>query len=363
MVERLIIDITKQIGNFRLGVRLTIGPEIVVLFGPSGAGKTQTLNMIAGLVSPDRGEIRLDGIHLYRSVEGAKKIDLPTRLRRTAMVFQQNALFSHLTARENVGFGVRRGARREGRVDEMLRRMGVEALADRYPRELSGGQQQRIAIARSVAADSRVLLLDEPFSALDRPTRRQLHHELQLLQKETGLIVLYVTHNLDDALEAGERIAVINQGSIEQIGASGELFTSPRSRTTLEILGVPNLIEGVVCDTHIDWGGVRLRLPDLVAGGRAIAVGQRCCGYIPTEDVGLSRVVPENGQVGDYFTGRVVSVKPVGVTRRVRVELANNQSIEALIRKEEKYSIGDLVEVHLPGDRLILVDGLPAPLS
>lgn len=356
MGERLRVDIEKRIGGFQLAIELQVGTEILVLFGPSGAGKTQTLNAVAGLVTPDRGEIRLDGRVLFKKEATGPHTNIPTRERRTAMVFQQYALFPHLTARQNIAFGLRGRRRDHALADNLLDRMRLGPLADRYPHELSGGQQQRVAIARAVAADSNVLLLDEPFSSLDRPTREQLHLELQSLQEETGLVILYVTHSMEDALVAGRRIAIIDHGRVEQIAPVEEIFTRPRSRSVLEILGVPNLFEGEVRNGYLDWNGVQLTLPGkdlrMVSDhpGREMVVG-----YIPAEDVRISAGVQRATSAANQSAGRVASVQAIGLSRRIRVELTNGQQIEAIVRDGDAFAKGDLVEVTIPGDRLILV--------
>ncbi|HHH40487.1 MAG TPA: ATP-binding cassette domain-containing protein, partial [Chloroflexi bacterium] len=168
---RLVADIEKQLEHFRLALRLEVGTEVLVLFGPSGAGKTTVLNAIAGLVTPDAGEITLDGRPFFRRHRPGPAVNLPARKRRIGYVFQQYALFPHLTALENVAYPLRR--RRDGPQQAMalLKKMGIAHLAHRYPHEMSGGQQQRVAIARALAADPQVLLLDEPFSALDAALR------------------------------------------------------------------------------------------------------------------------------------------------------------------------------------------------
>ena len=214
------VNIEKRLASFNLSVQIEVGAEILVLFGPSGAGKTQTLNAIAGLMTPDAGEITLDGTVFFRSPETAGKqpsINLPARKRRVGYVFQQYALFPHLSALDNVSYALWRQPRARQRAEALLDRMRLAELANRYPHELSGGQQQRVAIARALAMEPRVLLLDEPFSALDSEIRTQLHQDLLRLQAEAELIVVYVTHNLEDAYTVGHRLAVVRNGRIERL--------------------------------------------------------------------------------------------------------------------------------------------------
>jgi molybdate transport system ATP-binding protein len=225
MAPCLKLDIEKRLASFNLSVQLEVGAEILVLFGPSGAGKTQTLNAIAGLVTPDRGEITLDDAVFFRSLaNGASAVNLPARKRRVGYVFQQYALFPHLSAVGNVAYPLWRQADARKRAEGLLERMKLAELADRYPHELSGGQQQRVAIARALAMDPHVLLMDEPFSALDSEIRKQLHQDLRRLQAESGLTVIYVTHNLEDAFTVGHRLALMRDGRVERIGKPGEIY-------------------------------------------------------------------------------------------------------------------------------------------
>ena len=228
---RLKVNIEKRLATFNLSVQIEVGAEILVLFGPSGAGKTQTLNAIAGLMTPDAGEITLDGTVFFRS----SGVNLPARKRHVGYVFQQYALFPHLTALENVSYALWRQPQARERADALLERMRLTELANRYPHELSGGQQQRVAIARALAMEPRVLLMDEPFSALDSEIRKQLHADLLKLQAEAELIVIYVTHNLEDAFTVGHRLAVVRNGRIEQIGAPRDVYPPTTNPLVMEM--------------------------------------------------------------------------------------------------------------------------------
>ncbi len=234
---RLTVDIRKRLSAFELNVRLEAGAEILMLFGPSGAGKTQTLDAIAGLTTPDSGEIVLDDATFFRGTGGKPAINLPARQRRIGYVFQSYALFPHLTALDNVAYSLWRQPQARERALALLERMKLSQLAGRYPHELSGGQQQRVAIARALAMEGHALLMDEPFSALDNPTRKLLHQDLLALQRETRLVVIYVTHSLDDAIAVGDRLAVMREGRIEQIGALEEVIRRPANQAVAEALG------------------------------------------------------------------------------------------------------------------------------
>ncbi|MDQ7028436.1 MAG: ABC transporter ATP-binding protein, partial [Ardenticatenia bacterium] len=218
-MAHLIVDVRKRLRAFLLDVSLAVGEEILVLFGPSGSGKTTLLNAIAGLVEPDEGEIRLGDTLFFRRRVGMSTVHLPARERRVGYVFQHYALFPHMTALENVLYPLWRRPGAHRRALDLLIMMQIDHLADRYPHEISGGQQQRVAIARALAADPAVLLLDEPFSALDLAVRERLQRDVRRIQRELGVPVVCVTHRLEDAFAVGHRLAIIREGRIEQVGA------------------------------------------------------------------------------------------------------------------------------------------------
>ncbi len=276
--DGLHVAFTRQLSGFKLELEFTARREILVLFGPSGAGKTQTLNVIAGLSHPDRGEITLDSAQFFRKVDSQPLVNIPARERRVGYVFQNYALFPHLTALKNVGYSIWKRPDARERSHALLERMQLEGFAERYPHELSGGQQQRIAIARAMAAEPHVLLLDEPFSALDHSIRQQLHEDVCRLQEDAKLIVIYVTHNLDDALGVSHRLAVMNEGRIDQIGDAQEVIDKPASREVADILGLPNVFDATIAGhengrTRLDWEGVTLEC-DAIQARRAIASRQ-----------------------------------------------------------------------------------------
>lgn len=211
--------------------------KVTAILGPSGSGKSTLLALIAGLARPVRGEILFDG----RAVA-----HLPPEKRQLGMVFQDYALFPHLDVTDNVAFGlaVRGGGRRRSRerVSETLARFGVAHLARRYPRELSGGERQRVALARALAYSPRALLLDEPLSALDARLRLSLRSELAIHLKRTGATVVYVTHDQEEAMALGERVAVLDGGRLEQVGAPEDLYRRPASTFVAEFIGEANFL-------------------------------------------------------------------------------------------------------------------------
>ncbi len=239
----LSVHIEKRLGRFELCADFEMGAEVLVLFGPSGAGKSLTLGCLAGLSKPDQGKIRLGSRVLF---DHAARVNLPVRSRRVGYVFQNYALFPHLTVRDNVAFGVRHLAEANHRVAEMLALIGLTELATRYPAQLSGGQQQRVALARALAPQPDLLLLDEPFSALDAPTRMALRHELCLLQREFKIPILFVTHDLGEAYFLADQLAVIDAGKILQSGPPGDILRRPQNLTVAQATGVKNILPGVI---------------------------------------------------------------------------------------------------------------------
>lgn len=217
--------------------------EFVTFLGPSGCGKTTVLRMIAGFETPTRGMIRIDG----RDVTHMR-----TRQRNVGMVFQSYALFPNMTVAENIGFGLRVAGKSADeirrRVEEMLQLIKLPALAARYPWQLSGGQQQRVALARALAGKPEVLLLDEPLSALDAKIRISLREDIRTLQRELGITSIFVTHDQEEALSISDRIVVMNEGRIEQIGSPAQIYNFPRTRFVASFVGTLNILTGHVVD-------------------------------------------------------------------------------------------------------------------
>ena len=248
----LIVDIEKQLGSFSLKMKFEIGTEVLALLGASGSGKSMTLKCIAGIEKPDRGYIELDGRVLYDSEKG---VCLTPQKRHIGYLFQQYALFPNMTVRQNILCGIRRpefaekhkSERKqsvldaETRVSEMIRTMHLEGLEDKFPSQISGGEQQRTALARILVNDPEVLLLDEPFSALDTHLRFRLEQELRELLRQFHKPVLLVSHDRDEAYRLADRIAVIRAGAMETIGAKQEVFADPRTVDAARLTGCKNI--------------------------------------------------------------------------------------------------------------------------
>ncbi len=251
-----------RLEDFHLAPALTTGRDVTALYGPSGAGKSLTLLCLVGLRRPSRGYIRLNGRTLFDATAG---IHLPPHLRRMGLVFQEYALFPHLTVAMNLAYGLRGLSRAEmqERVLAMLRLLRLDGFGSRYPGELSGGQRQRVALGRGLIIQPELLLLDEPFSALDQMERERLRGEvLELLQGFGGTTIL-VTHNLQEAYLMARQIAVIDGGRILQAGTRDEVLQHPKTRRVAEHVGITNIFQGTVVDADagtaaITWHGHRL---------------------------------------------------------------------------------------------------------
>ena len=235
--------------KFTLDVSFALRPGITILFGPSGSGKTLTLQMVAGIQTPQRGSIECGGEVFFDSDLSR---NLPIRKRKVAYVFQDLALFPHMTVSWNVAYGLNRMAARErdSRVGAILQSFGISGLSGRKPERLSGGEQQRVALARALVTSPRVLLLDEPLSALDLPVKRLLMTDLDRLNRELQIPILYVTHDLVEALTLGEHLIFLENGRIVAEGHPSDILEYPHMASIARFLGVENDFQGVVTEKH-----------------------------------------------------------------------------------------------------------------
>ena len=250
------VQIRKRLKAFSFDVAFSLGDERVAIFGPSGSGKSLTLQCIAGLLKPDAGRIVINGRQVFNSSCG---IDLRPQDRQIGYLFQSYALFPHLTVEDNIGYGLHRLPRSErvSRVEKMVGAMRLEGLERRLPSELSGGQQQRVALARALVTEPHLLLLDEPFSALDSPIRSRLHGELLQLLRGLSITTLMVTHNLAEAYALSTTMAVYEAGRILQIGPRDDVLRRPTSRTVARFTATKNLFRGEVIASSQDHLEIR----------------------------------------------------------------------------------------------------------
>ena len=337
----LLRDLTRAFGATRAldGLSIEIAPgELVALLGPSGCGKTTALRIVAGFETADTGSVLVDDKDIS---------SVPAARRDMGMVFQSYSLFPNMSALDNVAFGLRMrkigaGERRK-RAGDLLDMVGLAPRASQYPHQLSGGQQQRVALARALAIEPRVLLLDEPLSALDAKVRLQLREQIRTLQQRLGTTTLFVTHDQEEALSMADRVGVMREGRLEQIAAPDELYTDPATAFVAEFVGVMNQIPG-----------------ELQAGGQVTALGGTLAvrGHCPEEtavDVlvrpeGLRLEVVENGN------GIVTTRTFLGSVTRVGVQLSGDVAVQVDRPSAEAAALapGASVEVSLPAQPVLV---------
>jgi sulfate transport system ATP-binding protein len=326
-------------------VSLHIQPgELVALLGPSGSGKTTLLRVIAGLNSPDRGRILFDG-------ENAT--NLPVQDRHVGMVFQNYALFKHMTVADNIGYGLRVRPRRtrpsraaiKARVTELLQFVQLDGLGGRFPAQLSGGQRQRVALARALAIEPRVLLLDEPFGALDARVRKDLRRWLRDIHKQTGLTTVFVTHDQDEAMELADRVVVLNEGRIEQIGTPEELYDRPASPFVISFVGEAVALPVTIAGGHVTFGGRELHIDT-----HGLRSGPARVFFRPADIA-----VAAEGS-GD-LEGRVESLRrtPAGVRATIAID-GYDQTLEIDSPLERSASLGGRVPLSLAKARIFPAD-------
>ncbi len=337
-------DLRRTFGTTRAldGLSLSLAPgELVALLGPSGCGKTTALRALAGMETVDSGEILVDGRDISR---------VPTRQRDMGMVFQSYSLFPNLSARDNVAFGLRvrgrSGAERTARAGELLDMVGLADQGAKYPHQMSGGQQQRVALARALAIEPRVLLLDEPLSALDAKVRLQLREQIRLLQTQLGTTTLFVTHDQEEALSMADRVGVMRGGQLEQIATPDELYDRPATAFVAEFVGTMNRLPA-----HVVNGGVRVLGRDVTpvdVGGRG--VDARVDVLARPESIGVS--------AAEHGAGIVTGKTFLGGTTRIAVLLDDDLAVLADRPSGEaaQLGVGAAVDVVVTGTNLLLVD-------
>jgi molybdate transport system ATP-binding protein len=351
------VDVQRRLPGFSLEAAFSISQEILAILGPSGSGKTMTLQCIAGLLKPDEGHIELNGKVLFDSGKG---INLPPQMRNIGFVFQNYALFPHLTVANNIAYGIRHQPRQKvaERVSELLGKMHIQGLANRYPRQLSSGQQQRVALARALAPEPEVLLLDEPFSALDAMRKEQLEFELLELQHSYKGNMLFVTHDLTQGYKLGSRIAVYESGRIIQFDNKDKVMTSPASRTVAKLTGFRNLMEGSIVEITDTAVGVEvfelgqnLRVP--VKNDNGLVLNQKVLVGIRPEYVRLTGSSGENTVL--LNVARIVE-NVVNVTYYFHTK-KEPYYLEVLLPKSEQSLPvgGQECHLYLPPERLVII--------
>jgi len=325
--------------------------EFVSFLGPSGCGKTTTLRMIAGFEQPTTGTIMINGEDVTYKAPNKRDV---------GMVFQAYALFPNMTVADNIGFGLKVRKRPKDqikkRVAELLEIVNLPDKGNRYPYQLSGGQQQRVALARALAFEPQVLLLDEPLSALDAKIRVALRHEIRQIQRQLGITTVYVTHDQEEALSLSDRVVVMSEGRMEQVGTPFEIYNFPSTAFVASFVGTLNVLAGVVTDAARG---------ELTIAGQPVRIGR-------SFEANLGREVsvalrPEMVSLGsdaangaNRFTGKVTDVSFLGSIVRIRVALGGDGPIVVLDEFNEPTltlpTLGDTVSISFPADGPLVLD-------
>lgn len=356
------VDLTKQYyrknaGNdkdsvFTLDVKFEAGNELVVLFGRSGSGKTTALQCISGLLKPDRGTIHVNGRVFFDPITGT---NLPVQERGLGYVFQNYALFLHMDVKKNIAYGLKGWSsdEKEKRTMEMLRLLQIEGLENRVPSQLSGGQKQRTALARALAPNPSILLLDEPFSALDMVVRIKLRDAIKRIQKELGITILFITHNHEEAFTLADKMVIFHKGKVQQTGTPEEVFYNPTNIHVAELVGMTNIFEDCTIEEDTAQNGTILLCKDefyvRVEKG-TLKTGEKASWGIRPENV---RILPKNHMyTEDLFNVTVASIINKGASKQIVLMLekchipliseVSNQIFEELHLKT-----GDLCQVRL----------------
>jgi spermidine/putrescine transport system ATP-binding protein len=354
-----LVDLVKSFEEVEAvrGINVDIpGGEFFSLLGPSGCGKTTTLRMIAGFERPTSGRIMLDGKDMA---------DTPPHKRNVNTVFQSYALFPHISVADNVAFGLRFKSLTKAeigtRVDSALALVRLQGFGDRRPSQLSGGQQQRVALARALVLDPTVLLLDEPLGALDAKLRKALQIELKALQERVGITFVYVTHDQEEALSMSDRIAVMSEGEIEQIGDPQKVYEEPATAYVADFLGVSNLMDAHAESAEgVDSCKVRIGELTLRAGSGDVKHSGPAKVVVRPERVR----VEEHGASGENrLPGMVERTVYIGATTQVIVRLPNGDAVQAMVANDgevARYEHGSPVTLCLPPDAVRVLAVTPS---
>lgn len=331
--------------------------ELITLLGPSGCGKTTTLRMIAGFETPSEGRIEINGENV---------VDVPPYERDIGMVFQYFALFPHMTVADNIAFGLKMSGIDEStindRIDEALEMVSLPEVADRYPENLSGGQQQRIALARSLVVEPDVLLLDEPLSSLDKKLREEMRLEIMRLHRELDVTMIYVTHNQSEALSISDRMAVMNDGEIRQVGSPSEVYQEPADEFVADFIGTANLVKGTAESTDGEYSISTTTGIDITADATT-----------PTTDQSFDRgsdvtvlLRPERLSLGtsrngaeNQVQGMVREITYLGSSAEYYIDLPDESELQLStpVKGDIEHSPGDEVVISFDSSAPILLGG------
>jgi sulfate transport system ATP-binding protein len=343
-------DLTKTFGQSRVVDHVSFkieSGELVALLGPSGGGKSTVLRIIAGLETPDSGSVWLHG----KDATHARVQD-----RAIGFVFQHYALFRHMTVRQNIAFGLdvrkRPKAEIERAVGELLELTQLAGLGDRYPTQLSGGQRQRVALARALAPRPELLLLDEPFGALDAKVRLELREWIRKLHKERGITSVFVTHDQEEAMDLADRVIVLHRGKVEQIGSPEELYDKPATEFVASFVGSINVLQGQVKDGRASLGALAVHAPPGTGNGASVRAFVRPYDVVLTAPPSSSQGRRVNGvasETAPVATGLIERMSRLGGMVKMELRLPDGQSLSVEISKDRAQELG-LVE----GDQVLV---------
>lgn len=361
MTELEVSHLTKTYGDLLAVDDISFTGEsghVLAILGPSGCGKTTLLRCIAGLETPDTGEIRIGGEVVF---SGEDDINVHPKDRDLGMVFQLFAVWPHMTVYDNVAYPLRRRNRPSDEVDEKtmraIRDVGLEGYEDRYPPHLSGGQQQRVATARSMVYEPALLLLDEPFSNLDENLRKQLRKDVGKLQKENHITTVYVTHSQVDAFTLGDQIIVMRDGKLVQSGTEEEIIDSPNSRFLADFIGIDNIFTGAIRGETVE---TNLGTITPNSANEGFSEGERVAVCIRPEDVEISNSGHSNGT--NILEGDVEFIHRRGWDTEIEINVNDETVIVVCPRNfDTGLSIGDTVSLKFAPEHLFVVNDEVAP--
>ena len=362
----LSFHLKRRFHGFSIDLGFSTEENMAVLFGPSGAGKSLLLNMLSGIIRPDEGFVRIDDTEVFNSRAG---IDIPIKDRRIGFVFQDYALFPHMTVFENIAYGISHLPKNKikAKVEGLLLLMRLGEFQDRFPKELSGGQRQRTALARTIATEPRILLLDEPFSALDYQVREKLRADLLMIHQSYPITTIFVTHDLEETFVMGEKIAIINNGRLEQFGTREDVFYKPETKNVAKFLGARNIFGGKVISLdgiiatmeNTDIGEVKAFIHPKDA---RLVVGERITFGIRPEEIMIIRAdKPIDKKVHDnILEGEVLTTVGKGTTHTVYFKVKDSGvplkiEIPNFAYRKLKLSKGKKIDVSLKKESIWII--------